>query len=82
MYKYKHKNTLKKQKNKKHKQTRTKYRRRHRHYRSKFYKGGESYKIQPLYTPYNDGGNANNVNVNLNKTIIQGEANAKTDPMI
>ena len=82
MYKYKYNHTFKKQKNRKNKKTRTKYHNRRRNRRPKLYKGGESYKIQPLYTPYNDGGNANNVNVNLNKTILQGQANAKTDPIV
>lgn len=84
MYKHR-KHTIKKYKSiksKKNKRNKTRFlpknKNRVSNHKYKFYQGG-SYSIKPEYTPYNDGGTLNDINTNLNKTMIQSTTNASTD---
>jgi len=44
---------------------------------NKLYFGGDI--IKPTYVPYEDGGSFNELNIQLNKTMIQSVTNASTD---
>ena len=77
MPKYK-KQTLKKKKMTKHKKNKTRYiSKKKRIFKNRKYNGGDI--IQPTYVPYADGGTFNKLHVDLNKNMIQSNADASLD---